>query len=156
MIQEYSSEGSGLLMATEILSKGLFDNNIVKADLLLQVNEKNVTSLFRFEDLIDDAVESSIRVLVHRHRQNHKVVLNVENLFKLVSHRILEYASSLFEDLRYEMTLEHNLSLQGVVLSEATNSFNFEPFEIMITSLNNRLTLNLDVFIEAALEVPGE
>ena len=156
MIQKYNSKDFELLMITEILSKNLFDNNIVKIDLLLQINDKNVISLFKFEDFIDEIVESSITILIHRHRQNHKVVLDVENLFKLVSHRILEYASSLFENLRYEMTLKHNLSLQSVIVFETTNSFNFESFEIMITSLNNRLTLNLDVFIETVLEISNK
>ncbi len=137
--------------------EGSFASKIQKDDLLLQTNGQSVLTLAILEDLIDEATGSSITILVRRQRRDHKVMLDVKDLLTLVPYWILEYASCLFQDLGYEVALEHNLSLKGVVLSSAGGCFDFDDANnLMITSLNNRSTPDLDTFIEVAGAIPGE
>lgn len=78
-------------------------------------------------------------------------MLDVKNLFTLMLYRIFEYASYLFQDLSYEVAIAHDFSLKSVVLFSVNNCFNFNvAYNVIITSLNNRFTLNLDTFIEVA------
>lgn len=84
-------------------------------------------------------------------------MLNVKDLFTLMLYRIFECASSLFQDLDYKVAIAHNLSLKGVILSSANSCFNFNnKCDIIITSLNNRFTLNFSTFIAIAQEVSSK
>ena len=77
-------------------------------------------------------------ILIRQQSRNHEVVLDVKNLFILITYRILEYASCLFQDLDYEVAMKHDLLLKGVILSSASGCFNFNVnCNIIITSLNN-------------------
>lgn len=139
------------------MPEGSSAGKIHKDDLLLQANGLSVPTLAILEDLIDEATRSSMTVLVRRQGQDHEVMLDVKDLFSLVPYRILEYAGCFFQDLGYEVAIEHNLPLKGVVLSSASGCFNFNGAdEVMITSLNNPFTPDLDTFIEVARGIPGE
>ncbi|KAL8698335.1 MAG: hypothetical protein Q9201_006632 [Fulgogasparrea decipioides] len=152
--KKYCPGGGGLLRADKILPEGSSAGKIQEGDLLLQADGQNISSLAAFEDLIDHAVGSSITLLVRRWLQNHKVVLDVKDLFALVPCKIFEYAGSFFQDLRYELALKCNLPLKGVILFGTRGCFDIDRDHIMIISLNLRSTPNLCTFIEVAREIP--
>lgn len=112
--EKYCPGGGGLLKAHKILPEGSSNNKIREGDLLLRVNGQNVISLAAFEDSIDRAVGSSITIELWRQGLDHEVVLDVKNLFTLVPYQVLEYAGSLFQDLRYDMALVCYVPLRGL------------------------------------------
>ncbi len=105
--------------------------------------------------MINKAIEFSITILIRRQKQDHKIMLNIKNFFTLMLYRILEYADCLFQDLIYEIAIEHNLSLRDVVLFNARDCFdNFEnAYNLIIISLNNRFIFDLNIFVEVAREI---
>ncbi len=139
------------------MPEGSSAGKIQKDDLLLQANGQSISTLAILEDLIDEATESSMTVLVRRQSRDHEISLDVKVLFILVPYRILEYAGCLFQDLAYEVAIERDLPLKGVVLSSASGCSNLNvDCDVMITSLDNRLTPDLETFIEIAQGVSGE
>ncbi|KAL8900575.1 MAG: hypothetical protein Q9207_005636 [Kuettlingeria erythrocarpa] len=72
--EKYCPGGGGLLKAHKILPQGSSTYKIHEGDLLLQVNGQNVISLGAFEDLIDRAVGSSIKIELWRQGLDHEVV----------------------------------------------------------------------------------
>lgn len=137
--------------------EGPSDGRICEADLLLEVDEKIVTSLAAFEDAIDRAVGADITLHVWRDGQQHKVALQVKDLFSLVPEGIFEYAGSLFEDLQYSMALERHLPLKGVFISRGKPPLaDFGSKKVLVESINENPTPNLDAFIEVARQIPGQ
>ncbi len=156
VIQEYSPDGSGLLVAKMVLPEGPSHAKVMEGDVLLEVNGENVSSLSRFEDLMDDAIGDGIKVRVKRHQDDHDLVLKVQDLFQLTPHRILQFAGSTFHDVRYYTAFRYNVPIKGVVLADAEGSFKLDGEYKLICSLNNRPTPHLDAFIKVAQGIPGE
>ncbi len=156
VIQKYSPDGSGLLVAKMILPGGPSHAEVMEGDVLLEVNGENVTSLSRFEDLMDDAIGDVINVRVKRHQDDRELVLKVQDLFQLTPHRILQFAGSTFHDLRYYTAFRYNVPINGVVLANAEGSFELDDGYKLICSLNNQPTPDLDAFIKVAQGIPGE
>ena len=156
-IQKYSPDGSGLLVAQVIIPNGPSDTYVKEADILRTVDDQIVTSLTHFEQLMDRAVGNTIEVRVQRHGNIFEYDIQVQDLFTLTPYRLLEYAGSTFQDLRYETAIDHHVPIEGVILSDAEGSFILKGCgEKLLRSLNNQLTPNLNAFIEIARKIPGE
>ncbi len=156
VIQEYSPDGSGLLVAKMVLPEGPSHAKVMEGDVLLEVNGENVASLSRFEDLMDDAIGDGIKVRVKRRQDDHDLVLKVQDLFQLTPHGILQFAGSTFHDIRYYTAFRYNVPIKGVVLADAEGSFKLDGEYKLICSLNNQPTPHLDAFIKVAQGIPGE
>ena len=61
-IQKYSPDGSGLLVAKEILLNGPSDSLVEESDILLTVNDRIIKSPSHFEQLMDGAVGKTLKV----------------------------------------------------------------------------------------------
>lgn len=156
-IQQYSPDGSGLLVARKVLPHGPSDSHVEEADILRTVDDQIVTSLPLFEQLMDGAVGNTLKVQVQRHGNTLEYELQVQDLWTLTPCRLLEYSGSNFQDLRFQTAFDYNVPIEGVVLHDAEDPFILEGSgEKIIRSLNNRSTKNLDAFIEVARGIPGE
>ena len=156
-IQEYSPDGSGLLVAQAVLPNGPSDTKLEEADILLTVNNKNVTSLRLFEQFIDNAVGRTIKLRVHRHGDTFESEVQVQDLSTLTQYRLVEYAGSAFHALDNQTAFRNHMPLEGVVLCDDEGSFMLKgEGRKIIRSLNYQSTPNLDTFIEVARLIPGE
>lgn len=156
-IQEHSPDGSGLLVAKKILPNGPSHTYVEEADILNTIDGQIITSLPRFEQLIDGAVGNLLKVQVQRHGNKLEYELKVQDLWTVTPCRLLEYAGASFEDLRYHTAFFHNVPLEGIRLSDDEGSFILDGSgDKMIRSFNNQSTPDLDAFIEVARGIPGE
>lgn len=137
-----------MLKADQILPEGLCAGKIQEDDLLLEANGQNIAILSELEDVIDD---SSIKVLVRRHGQDHEATLDVKDLFTSMPYRILQFAGSELQDLRYDVAIAHTLLIRAVVLSVLGGCFHFDDaYSVIITHFDNRSTPDLNTFSEVA------
>lgn len=85
-LKKYCSNDNDLLRINKILPKESFVNKIQKNDLLFQANDQSVSILVIFKNLIDEVIEFFITILIRRQSQNYEVMLDVKNLFILISY----------------------------------------------------------------------
>lgn len=156
VIQNHSPDGFGLLVAKMVLPEGPSDGKVMEGDVLLEVNGRNVASLSRFEDLLDNATGDGIKIRVKRFQEDHELELKVQDLFQLTPYQLLQFAGSTFHDVRYYTAFRYNIPIKGVVLAEAEGSFKLDGEDQLICSLNNQPTPDLDAFIKVAQGIPGE
>lgn len=156
-VLEYGHDSSGLLVAKEILPDGPSDTHVKEGDILRAVDGRIVTSLLQFEQLMDGAVGNTLSLQVWRHGNTLEFELQVQDLGTLTPYRLLEYAGSVFQDLRYQIAFAYNVPIKGVVLSDAGGSFTLKNSGVaMICSLDNQSTPDLNTFIEVAREIPSK
>jgi hypothetical protein len=156
-IGKYSPDGSGLLVAKEILPDGPSDTLIEEGDMLRTVNDEIVKAPAHFERLMDGAVGNTLKVQVHRYGTELEFELKVQDLWKLMPYRLLEFAGSVLEDLCYHTAFAFYVPIKGVLLSNVEGSFRLGGSRNkLIYSLNNQPTLDLDAFIEATRVIPSE
>jgi len=155
VLQKHGTGYSGLLVAERVIAKGPSAGKIVEGDILLTVNDGNINTLSRLESLIDEAVEKQINVRIARYGTEYVFDLNVQDFFKLTPYRLLEFAGSVFHDVRYGAAFRYNVPIEGVLLPIAKGSFNLHgEGNKLICSLNKKPTPDLDAFIGVAREIP--
>ena len=154
-IQKYSPDGSGLLVAKEILLNGPSDSLVEESDILLTVNDRIITSPSHFERLMDGAVGKTLNVKAWRHGNTLEYELHVEDLWTITPCRLLQFAGASFQDLCYQEALKYHVPAGGVTVADAEGSFEGLR-KTIIRSLNNQNTSNLDAFIGVARNIPGK
>ncbi len=139
-----------------ILPDDSFHAEVMKEDVLLEVNGEIVTSLSRFENLMNDVIEDVINVRVKRHQNDHKLMLKMQDLFQLTPHQILQFVDFTFHDLRYYTAFRYNVSINDVVLVNVQDFFELDDEYKLICSLNNQPTSDLNAFIKVAQGISDE
>jgi len=157
ILQKHGTERSGLLVAERVIEKGPSAGKIVEGDVLLAVNGGNVNTLSRLESLMDEAVGKQINVRIARYGTEYVFDLNVQDFFKLTPYRLLEFAGSIFHDVRYGAAFRYNVPIKGVLLPIAKGSFSLDgKANNLICLLNSKPTPDLEAFIRVAREIPRE
>lgn len=87
---------------------------------------------------MDGAVGNTLKVHIQRYGNTLEYELQVQDLWTLTPCRLLEYAGSVFQDLRYQIAFNHHVPIEGIVISDAEGSFMLgSSEEKIILSLNN-------------------
>lgn len=157
VLQKHGTENSGLLVAERVIENGPSAGKIVEGDVLLAVNGGNVNTLCRLESLMNEAVGKQINVRIARYETEYVFDLKVQDFLKLTPYRLLEFAGSVFHNVRYGAAFRYNVPIKGVLLPMAKGSFSLDGKENnLICLLNSKPTPDLDTFIRVAREITRE
>ena len=148
----------GLLVAETILREGPGDiGNIKEGDTLISINGVDISSFIQVDDIFDESVGKEVNIVIQRGGVNHTIVSKIQDLHEITPARYVEACGATFNNLSYQMARCYALPVNGVFLSSATGSFNFDNKEKvgwMLDSINNIDAPDLDTFVEIMKTIP--
>ncbi|KAI5797740.1 trypsin-like cysteine/serine peptidase domain-containing protein [Geopyxis carbonaria] len=146
----------GMLIAETLLPEGPSHGLIQEGDILLKVNDELITKFIRLDEILDESVGKSIKVLIQRGGTNVEINLTVGDLHAITPDRFLTVCGASFHNLSYQAARLYAIAVKGVYVCEPAGSFRFEGMDRgwLIETVDNHKTTNLDEFIAAMKTIP--
>lgn len=156
MIRTNFPKETGLLVGEIILPEGPSDNKVEEGDVLIKVNDEILTQFARLDDILDQSVGKSVKLLLQRGGQDVEVEIEVGDLHSITPDRFLSVAGASFHDLSYQQARLYAVACKGVFICEATGSFKFEGMDNgwIVQTVDHRPTPDLQAFIEVMKTIP--
>jgi S1-C subfamily serine protease len=156
MRKEFPSN-TGMLVVTQIQPGSPAFGALQTGDILVQINDRAVTTFEPMEEMLDDAIGAEIQLQVRRGGESQIVRLQVGDLSAITPARYLEFGEAVVHDLSYQQARHFNLPVSGVYVANpgyalATAGI---PRGALITALNSKPVANLDDF-RTQLELLGD
>jgi pro-apoptotic serine protease NMA111 len=86
--------------------------------MLLKVNDEYVNRFIRLEEILDESVGSSIRILVQRGYEEVECEINVGNKHNITPDRYVQVCGARFNTLSYQLARAYNVAAEGVYVCE--------------------------------------
>ncbi|RPB20633.1 trypsin-like serine protease [Terfezia boudieri ATCC MYA-4762] len=146
----------GMLAAEIVLPGGPADKFIEEGDILIKVNGELLTKFVRLDEILDNSVGQSVKLLLQRGGQDVEVTINVGDLHAITPDRYLTVCGASFHNLSYQYARQFAIPVKGVYVCEPAGSFRFdgETKGWMLESVDNTKTPDLDTFIEVMSGIP--
>ncbi|KAK6374096.1 hypothetical protein LTR64_002203 [Lithohypha guttulata] len=141
-----------VLVLENIVPKSRLDGKLQVGDLLLGINGASVLSFITLEEILDTHIGQSITIEVARGENEVTVEVKVDDLHALTPRRMVKFAEAIFCDMSYMVAQCKNIPLDGTFccyngLLRALSS------DIIIESVNNRATPNLEAFLDVIKQI---
>lgn len=147
----------GLLVAETILKEGPADEMIKEGDNLIAINGNLISSFIQVDNILDEKIGDEIELTIQRGGVESVVKCQVGDLHKITPDCYVEVCGATFNELSYQMARCYGIAVRGVFISSASGSFNFDLHERIgwiVDSIDNKVTPNLDSFIEVMKNIP--
>ena len=158
MVRENFPKETGMLVAEIVLPEGPSDLKLEEGDILLKVNDEILTQFVRLDDILDQSVDKTVKLLIQRGGENMEVEVKVGDLHAITPDRFVSVAGASFHDLSYQQARLYAVPVKGVFICEATGSFKFEGTDSgwMVQSVDHKKTPDLKTFIEVMKGIPDK
>lgn len=155
-VREKFPKETGLLVAEIVLPEGPSDTKLEEGDILLKVNDEVLTAFVRLDDILDESVGKTVKLLIQRGGVDMDVEISVGDLHKITPDRFVSVAGASFHDLSYQQARLYAVACKGVFICDATGSFKFEGTDCgwIVQSVDHKETPDLDTFIEVMKSIP--
>ncbi|KAI8376036.1 uncharacterized protein BYT42DRAFT_516755 [Radiomyces spectabilis] len=141
----------GLLVVKAVTPKGPAHGLLEPGDILLTVQGCIVPYFSGLADLLDNAVDQKIHVVIARAGQLCEKQMTVQDLHSITPHRYLEFGGGMLSDFSYQMARSYGLAVKdaGVYVGSAGYILGaaYAMRKSVIVGLNNQPVHNLDDFI---------
>ncbi|KAI5858706.1 trypsin-like cysteine/serine peptidase domain-containing protein [Tricharina praecox] len=147
----------GMLVAETVLPEGPGHEHIEEGDILLKVNGELLTKFVRLDEILDDSVGQTVKLLISRGGQDIEVELTVGDLHAISPDRFLVVCGAAFHNLSYQAARLYAIAVKGVYVCEPAGSFRFDggaDSGWIIESVDNQKTPSLNEFIEVMKTIP--
>ena len=123
IIKKHNLNDFDLLIIKMILFENLFHNKIMKKNVFLEINNKNIASFFNFENLLNKIIENVIKIRVKRFQNNYNLKMKMQNFSQFTSYQIFQFVDFIFHDIRYHIIFRYNIFIKNVIFVEIENFF---------------------------------
>jgi S1-C subfamily serine protease len=136
----------GMLVVAQILPGSPAQGALEVGDILLRINERPVNEFVGLEEVLDDAVGTSITVRVQRRNEVLDRSLPDADLYSISPDEYIEIGDAVLHNLSYEQARNRNLPVNGVYLANAGYIFGAAAIDrgAVITQLAGKTVGNLD------------
>lgn len=158
IVRKARPDESNMLVAEIILPGGPSKGCIEEGDILLQINGELVTQLIRFDEILDNAVGSKIKMLLQRGGEDVEVEVKVGDLHAITPDRFVSVAGGSFHNLSYQQARLYAVACRGVYVCQAAGSFRFDGSDNgwLVHSIDHKKTPDLNTFIEVVKKIPDK
>ncbi|KAJ5344466.1 hypothetical protein N7452_002470 [Penicillium brevicompactum] len=147
---------TNMLAAEVILPEGPGDTKLLEGDVLLKVNGELLTRFIRLDEILDNSVGKSVKLLVQRGGKDVEVECEVGDLHAITPDRFVTVAGGIFHDLSYQQARLFVIATRGVYICESTGSFKLDSTSAgwIVESVDKKAVQNLNEFIEVMKNIP--
>ncbi|CAG8506021.1 3909_t:CDS:2 [Cetraspora pellucida] len=155
-VREEFPDETGLLVVRVVLPKGLADNILVPGDIVISANKVTVTDFLGLFSLIDDSIGEEIRLTICRNKVIEEVTVRVQDLHDITPNRFVEIGGGVVNELSYQLAHSYSQPVGGPFIAASGHMLGGASAyrECIIVSVNNKLTPNLDEFINVMKTLP--
>jgi hypothetical protein len=97
---------------------GPSDKLIEEGDMLLKVNDEYVGRFVRLEELLDNNVGGTLKILLQRGFEEFEHIIKVGDKHAITPDRYVEVAGARFNTLSYQLARAYNVAAEGVYVCE--------------------------------------
>ncbi|KAI8999633.1 trypsin-like cysteine/serine peptidase domain-containing protein [Gaertneriomyces semiglobifer] len=146
----------GMLVVEVVVPKGPASGLLEEGDVLLTINGTWVTKFVPLEDMLDNSIGRTIKVVVQRGGVEVAIEIPVQDLHSITPDRYVEAGGSKLNNLSYQLARQFAIPVEGVWVAEPSGMFRLDGPDRgwIITSLDTKPTPSLDAFIEAFRAIP--
>jgi S1-C subfamily serine protease len=146
-------EQTGMLVVSNILRGGPAEGALQVGDILLAVNDNDLTDFVPLEAILDDRVGGAVKLTVERNGVRLDQDLVVADLHAMTPSEYIEMGDGVFHDLSYQQAWHINRPITGIYVASPGYVFGTAgiPRKSVIVELDGQELTNLDDF-EHALE----
>lgn len=107
----------------------------------MKVNGELLTKFVRLDEILDDSVGKTVKLLIQRGGTNVEIELQVGDLHAITPDRFLSVCGASFHDLSYQAARLYAIAVKGVFVCEPAGSFRFDGgadkgWIILVSDLN--------------------
>jgi pro-apoptotic serine protease NMA111 len=124
--------------------------------MLLKVNNEYVNRFIRLEEILDDNVGGTIKVLVQRGFEEFEHIIEVKDKHAITPDRYVQVCGARFNTLSYQLARAYNVPVRGVYVCEQSGSFKLDGEGAILESVAHRPVPTLDAFIEVMKTLPDK
>jgi S1-C subfamily serine protease len=149
-----SSPPGGMLKVLRCVAGSAAAEKLKPGDVLLELEGKPCVDFVEFEDVLDDRVGKSVKLLLCRGEKRLDVELKVQDLHALIPHAFIELGLGVFHEVSYQTSQKWNIPIEGIYVAQAGFVFGESvQSESIILQVNNVPVKNLQHFGEALAQV---
>ncbi len=140
--------GIGMLVVAAVLPEGPADGILQPGDILVQVEGKWINQFARLDELLDERVGDSVKLLVERAGQPLELMVSVADLHKMTPDSFLSFGEGIINNLSYQQARQLNKPLRGVYVAQPGYIFGKAGLYkgSVIVKLGEKDTPDLDAF----------
>lgn len=119
----------GMLVAEIVLPEGPAHKHIEEGDILVKVNGELLTKFTSLDDILDESVGKTVKLLLQRGGRDMEVELTVGDLHSITPDRFLTVCGAAFHNLSYQSARLYAIAVRGVYVCEPAGSFRFDGMD---------------------------
>ncbi|KAI9893016.1 MAG: hypothetical protein M1814_000900 [Vezdaea aestivalis] len=132
------------IVARTIVPEGPAERKIEPDDILLELDDKLATDLWKVSEYMDTHIDKEVKMKVWRFDREVNVVCRVGDLHRITPHYFLHYAGAIFHILSWQLAVSNKCSpVNGIYITGYPESKIFTPGMILL-SINNEPVSTLD------------
>ncbi|ERT01594.1 Pro-apoptotic serine protease NMA111 [Sporothrix schenckii ATCC 58251] len=149
---------TNMLVAEIVLPQGPSAGKIEEGDVLVKVNDELLTQFIRLDDILDSSVGQNVKLELQRGGETVIVNVPVGDLHSITPDRFVSVAGASFHNLSYQQARLFGVACKGVYVCEASGSFRFDTSDsgLMVQSIDNKATPDLETFIQVVQKIPDK
>ncbi|KAJ1665346.1 hypothetical protein IW140_001485 [Coemansia sp. RSA 1813] len=157
MVRRVRPGGIGMLVAVTVLPNGPGSvAGLEEGDILISINGKIVTHFVTLEEILDDNVGNTLRLVVNRGGTDIEVDVAVEDMHEITPSRMVTYGDTIVNNLSYQLANSFNRPVCGIYAAFAGTLLS--PFSdnvgILIDSIDSKPVNNVDEFVDVIKAIP--
>ncbi|KAI9504102.1 hypothetical protein BX070DRAFT_190328 [Coemansia spiralis] len=157
MVRRVRPGSIGMLVVTTVLPEGPGSiAGIEEGDVLISINDDIVTHFVALEQLFDDNVGNTLKIVVNRGGTDVEVSVAVEDLHKLTPSRMVTYGDTVVNNLSYQLANSFNKPIRGVHATYPGTllSPHCSDAAVIIESIDSKPIQNIDDFANVIKAIP--
>jgi len=148
---------TGMLVVVNIINGGPADGQLEVGDILLAVNNMQLTNFVPLESLLDDNVGQTVELQLERNGRILARNLEVADLHAITPSEYIQFGDGVFHNLSYQQAWHLNKPISGIYVAAPGYVFRTAgiPRQSVITEIDGNTVNDLDD-LEAVLEQLAE
>ncbi len=148
---------TGMLVVVNIINGGPADGQLEVGDILLAVNNMQLTNFVPLESLLDDNVGQTVELQLERNGRILARNLEVADLHAITPSEYIQFGDGVFHNLSYQQAWHLNKPISGIYVASPGYVFRTAgiPRQSVITEIDGNTVNDLDD-LEAVLEQLAE
>ncbi|WP_440876981.1 trypsin-like peptidase domain-containing protein [Thalassotalea sp. PLHSN55] len=116
-------ELKGLLVARAIIPQSEASKSLAVGDILLSINEEEITNFSLLESMLNDNVDKNISADILRNGQLLTVQITVDDLDTITPNSLVQFNGGIFHNLSYQQARHYNKPISGVYVASSVSNF---------------------------------
>ncbi|KAJ3219519.1 hypothetical protein HK099_004661 [Clydaea vesicula] len=146
----------GMLVCEVVLPNGPSFNLIEEGDILLSVENVEITKFVPLEEYLDSNVGKKICIKIERGGEIKEFTIKIQDLHSITPDRYIEYGGAILNKLSYQLARQYCVEVSGIYLAHVGGMMRLNGHNgNLILSVDSKPTPTLEKFVEAVCSIPN-